>query len=61
VRAWDDLKQSNVNVCGVVVHRVLPEGLDGDFYTSRRKQEQIYLENLERISSLLKRESESAR
>jgi len=67
-----------------VVNRVLPDDLEGDFYTSRRKQEQIYideirrrfsgyplawvpqlatdvygLDNLERVSSLLVRESES--
>ena len=85
-RAAEILRESNVNVCGVVVNRVLPVDLEGDFYRSRRKQEQIYvdeirqrfsgyplawipqlatdvygLENLERVSSLLMRESESPR
>ena len=83
-RAAEVLRESNVNVCGVVVNRVLPVDLEGDFYKSRRKQEQIYVEeikqrfsgyplawvqqlatdvygldNLERVSSLLVRESES--
>jgi arsenite-transporting ATPase len=83
-RAAEVLRESNVNVCGVVVNRVLPDDLEGDFYKSRRKQEQIYVEeikqrfsgyplawvpqlatdvygldNLERVSSLLVRESES--
>jgi arsenite-transporting ATPase len=85
-RAAEILRESNVNVCGVVVNRVLPDDLEGDFYKSRRKQEQIYvdeirqrfsgyplawvpqlatdvygLDNLERVSSLLMRESESPR
>jgi arsenite-transporting ATPase len=83
-RAAEVLRESNVNVCGVVVNRVLPDDLEGDFYKSRRKQEQVYVEeikqrfsgyplawvpqlatdvygldNLERVSSLLVRESES--
>ena len=73
-----------MNVCGVVVNRLLPAEAEGNFYQSRRRQEQIYvdeirrrvsayplawipqlktdvygLENLERFSSLLTRESES--
>ena len=85
-RAAEILRESNVNVCGVVVNRVLPADLDGDFYRSRRQQEQIYvdeirqrfsgyplawipqlatdvygLENLERVSSVLMRASESPR
>jgi arsenite/tail-anchored protein-transporting ATPase len=83
-RAAGILRESNVNVCGVVVNRVLPPDAEGDFYRSRRQQEQIYvdeirqrfsayplawvpqlatdvygLENLERVSYLLMRESES--
>lgn len=83
-RAADILADSNVNVCGVVVNRVLPDDAGGEFYRSRRMQERIYveeiqrrfsrfpliwipqlatdvygLENLERVSSLLMRESES--
>jgi arsenite-transporting ATPase len=86
VRAAELLRESNVNVCGVVVNRILPADAEGDFYRSRRQQEQIYvdeirqrfsryplawipqlptdiygLENLERVSSVLMRESESPR
>jgi arsenite-transporting ATPase len=85
-RAAELLREANVNVCGVVVNRLLPADAEGDFYKSRRQQEQIYveeirrrfrayplawipqlptdvygLENLERVSSLLMRESESPR
>ena len=83
-RAVEVLRESNVNVCGVVVNRLLPADLDGEFYRSRRRQEQVYvdeikerfgsyplswvpqlpsdvygLESLERVSSLLVRESGS--
>jgi len=86
VRAAELLRESNVNVCGVVVNRILPTDAEGDFYRSRRQQEQIYvdeirqrfsryplawipqlptdiygLENLERVSSVLMRESASSR
>jgi arsenite-transporting ATPase len=30
----------------VVVNRVLPDDLEGDFYKSRRKQEQIYVDEI---------------
>jgi len=85
-RAAELLRESNVNVCGVVVNRLLPAEAEGDFYRARRQQEQIYveeirrrfsaypmawisqlptdvygLENLERVSYLLMRESESAK
>jgi arsenite-transporting ATPase len=32
-----------VNVGGLVVNRVLPEGLEGEFYRSRKEQESTYL------------------
>ena len=63
-RAAEILRESNVNVCGVVVNRVLPDDLDrpstslgpgpstllgaDGFYQSRRKQEQIYLDEIRR-------------
>ena len=68
------------------MNRVLPAAAEGDFYRSRRQQEQVYvdeirqrfsrypltwipqlptdvygLEDLERVSSVLMRESESSR
>jgi arsenite-transporting ATPase len=47
-RAAEILRESNVNVCGSVVNRVLPDDLDGGFYQSRRKQEQIYADEIRR-------------
>ena len=46
VRAAEILAESNVNVCGVVVNRVLPADVDGDFHRSRRAQEQTYLNEI---------------
>src|SRR6185295_6981918 len=45
-RAAELLHESNVNVCGVVVNRVLPEEVDGAFYQARRRQEQVYLDEI---------------
>ena len=45
-RAAEILRESNVNVCGVVVNRVLPEDAEGDFYRSRRQQEQVYVDEI---------------
>ena len=45
-RAAEILADSNVNICGVVVNRVLPEEADGEFYRSRRMQERIYIEEI---------------
>jgi arsenite-transporting ATPase len=47
-RAAEILGESNVNVCGVVVNRVLPEDVDGSFYRSRRAQEQVYIDEIKR-------------
>jgi arsenite-transporting ATPase len=47
-RAAEILRESNVNVCGVVVNRVLPDESGGGFYQSRRKQEQVYVEEIRR-------------
>src|SRR5262245_312878 len=45
-RAAEMLRESNVNVCGVVVNRVLPPDADGDFHQARRRQEQVYLDEI---------------
>jgi arsenite-transporting ATPase len=42
-RAAELLSDANVNVGGLVVNRVLPEGLEGEFYRSRKEQESTYL------------------
>ena len=47
-RAADVLAESNVNVCEIVVNRVLPDDVDGDFYRSRRAQEQVYIDEIKR-------------
>src|SRR4030095_11558856 len=47
-RAADVLAEANVNVCGIVVNRVLPEDVDGGFYRSRRAQEQVYIDEIRR-------------
>jgi arsenite-transporting ATPase len=46
-RAAAFLRESNVNVCGIVVNRVLPDNLEGDFYHARRKQEQVYRDEIQ--------------
>lgn len=48
VRAAGSLRDSNVNVCGIIVNRILPENLNGAFYEARRKQEQTYCEEIRR-------------
>jgi arsenite/tail-anchored protein-transporting ATPase len=47
-RAADLLKEFNVNVCGIIVNRVLPDNLDGKFYQARRQQEQVYRDEIVR-------------
>ena len=38
----------DLSVGGLIVNRVLPDGLDGDFYRSRKAQEEIYLDEIAR-------------
>ena len=45
-RAAEILRESNVNVCGIVVNRVLPDNLEGNFYQARLKQEQVYRDEI---------------
>jgi arsenite-transporting ATPase len=47
-RAAEILRESNVNVCRIVVNRVLPDDLEGGFYQARRKQEQVYVDEIRR-------------
>jgi arsenite-transporting ATPase len=47
-RAADLLSETGVHLGGLVVNRVLPEGLTGDFYTSRKAQERLYLDEIDR-------------
>jgi arsenite/tail-anchored protein-transporting ATPase len=41
-RAAEMLKEANVNVCAIVVNRILPPDLHGEFYEARRAQEHAY-------------------
>jgi len=47
-RAAQMLREFNVNICGIVVNRVLPDNLDGAFYQARRQQEQVYRDEISR-------------
>ena len=47
-RAADLLSDTGVHLGGVVVNRVLPDALEGEFYRSRKAQEQVYLEEIDR-------------
>ena len=45
-RAVSLLQEFNVHVAGVIVNRVLPEELTGEFYQARRQQEQVYRDEI---------------
>jgi arsenite-transporting ATPase len=47
-RTAELLRDANVNVCGILVNRVLPDNLEGDFYQARRQQEQTYRDEIRR-------------
>ena len=47
-RAVDTLRAADLHVAGLVVNRVLPEDLDGDFYRSRKAQERLYRAEIDR-------------
>jgi arsenite-transporting ATPase len=47
------LRESGIDVGSLIVNRVLPEGLEGDFYMARRRQEAIYRHEIdERFAAL---------
>jgi arsenite-transporting ATPase len=46
-RAIELLGEAAVHVGGVIVNRVLPEGLEGEFYRSRKAQERAYLDEID--------------
>jgi arsenite-transporting ATPase len=54
-RGADHLDETGVDVAGLVVNRVLPEGLEGEFYRSRKAQEAIYLQEIDRRFARLPR------
>jgi len=47
VRAEELLSDTGVDIGGLVVNRVLPENLEGDFYHQRKTQERAYLAEIE--------------
>ena len=54
-RAAEQLAETGVDVAGLVVNRVLPDGLEGAFYRSRKAQEEIYLKEIDRRFARLPR------
>jgi arsenite-transporting ATPase len=54
-RALDTLASSDVHVAGLIVNRVLPDQPDGAFLGARRRQEQVYLDEIERRFARLPR------
>jgi len=54
-RAAGLLSDTNVDIGGLVVNRILPEGLAGEFYVSRKAQERSYLDEIVRRFERLRR------
>jgi arsenite-transporting ATPase len=54
-RAAELLSETGIDVGGLIVNRVLPDGLTGQFYESRKAQEQIHLKEIARRFSALLR------
>lgn len=54
-RAAELLGATNVDIGGLVVNRILPDGLEGEFYTSRKAQERSYLDEIARRFPRLRR------
>jgi arsenite-transporting ATPase len=54
-RAAEQLADTGIDVAGLVVNRVLPDGLEGAFYRSRKAQEEIYLKEIDRRFARLPR------
>jgi arsenite-transporting ATPase len=47
-RAAELLTDAGIDLGGLIVNRVLPDNLSGDFFLSRKAQERSYLEEIER-------------
>ncbi len=54
-RAAELLEDTGIDVSGLVVNRVLPDNLEGEFYRSRKAQEETYLAEIEGRFRRLKR------
>jgi len=55
VRAAELLGDTHVDIGGLVVNRILPDGLEGEFYASRKAQERGYLDEIARRFPRLRR------
>ena len=52
-RAAAALGESGIDVSSLIVNRVLPDGLEGEFYAARRRQEAVYRREIdERFATL---------
>jgi len=47
-RAREQLTSTGIDVSALVVNRILPDDVDGEFYRSRKAQERRYLEEIDR-------------
>ena len=47
-RAEELLSDTGVDVGGLIVNRILPDDLEGEFYRARKSQESTYLEEIDR-------------
>ena len=54
-RAVEQLADTGIGVGGLIVNRVLPDGLEGEFYRSRKAQEAVYLQEIAKRFSRLTR------
>lgn len=54
-RAAEVLGDTALTIGGLIVNRVLPERLEGDFYQARKQQEEVYLEEIGRRFTKLPR------
>ncbi len=54
-RAAELLGDTGVDVGALIVNRVLPDGLEGEFYRERKAQEMTYLEEIDRRFKRLRR------
>jgi arsenite/tail-anchored protein-transporting ATPase len=54
-RAAELLADTSVHVAALIVNRVLPDGLEGDFYAARKAQEAEYLNEIARRFKALRR------
>ena len=46
-RAVHDLEHAHLHVGGLIVNRVLPDKLSGEYYEARKAQEQVYLDEID--------------